>query len=49
MDDLEEATSISRETHRVFIYTFLKYGSEYLYPKNVKYPTTAEEMKYHTQ
>ena len=34
-DDLEEATAISRESHRLFFYTFIKYGSTHLYKKHV--------------
>ena len=48
-DDLEEATSMSQYVHRDFFHLFVKYGQEYLYPKYVKYPSTANEMKIHTK
>ena len=47
-DDLEEATCISQSVHRDFLHQFLTYGKEYLYPKYVKYPSTAAEMRAHT-
>ena len=37
-DDLEEATAISREVHRVFFDTFLEYGNNVLYKQFVYEP-----------
>ena len=34
-DDIEESTFISREVHRIFLHTFLDYGSTNLYKKYV--------------
>ena len=48
-DDLEEATCISQYVHRDFFHIFVLYGQQYLYPKYVKYPSTANEMKLHTR
>ena len=45
--DLKETTSILLYVHRNFILKFLQFGREYLYPKPVKCPTTAEEIQAH--
>ena len=37
-DDLEEATGVSQETHRVFFHEFVAAGRAHLYPKYVKAP-----------
>ena len=37
-NDLAEATTISKDTHRIFFNTFIKYGSTILYQKNVITP-----------
>lgn len=46
-DDLEEATAISRDVHRVFFHKFIDYGSTKLYDEFVRYPTTHEEAREH--
>ena len=46
-DNLEESTAILVHDHRNFIYIFLQYGRDVLYPKYVKYPTTSENIKMH--
>jgi hypothetical protein len=46
-DDLEEATSISCETHHNFFHQFLDVGSIILYPRYVVAPKTAEEAATH--
>lgn len=43
-DDLEEATGISEESHRVFFHRFIKCGRNILFPKWVKAPSTEEEI-----
>ena len=43
-DDLEEATGVSQETHRVFFHEFVAAGRAHLYPKYVKAPSTATEF-----
>jgi hypothetical protein len=43
-DDIEESTSVSAETHRLFLHEFVKQCRERLYPKWVKAPETAEEI-----
>ena len=47
-DDIEEATAISEETHRLFFHAFIEFGSTKLYNKYVITPTTSEEAKTHT-
>jgi hypothetical protein len=44
-DDLEEATGISEEVHRVFFHRFCKAIREHWYHKYVIEPTTKEEIK----
>ena len=46
-DDLEEATAISQDVHRVFFHKFIEFGSTTLYDRYVVYPTTYEEVKQH--
>ena len=46
-DDLEEATAISEETHRIFFHDFIAVGSTILFEKYVSTPTTKEELKQH--
>jgi hypothetical protein len=46
-DDLEEATSISQETHRFFFHVFISFGRNVLYPMYVKYPTDASNVLPH--
>ena len=48
-DDLEETTGISQSLHRDFFHIFINFGRNYLYPKYVKYPSTALEMKEHSR
>ena len=48
-DDLEESTAISLYVHRDFFHIFIKYGRENLYPRYVKYPSIATEMKIHSK
>ena len=48
-DDLEEATCISQEVHRVFFHKFVSFGKDDLYPVYVKFPTDAQEMSSHTK
>lgn len=47
-DDIEEATAISEEVHRVFFHQFVLVGSTVLYPRYVIMPHTAEEAAMHT-
>jgi hypothetical protein len=44
-DDLEEATGISEETHRVFFHRFISCGRKILFPKWVKIPDTITEIE----
>ena len=44
-DDLEEATGISEESHRVFFHRFISCGRKFLFPKWVKAPQTASEIE----
>ena len=46
-DDIEEATAVSKEVHRVFFKQFTEYGSTDLYEKYVIFPTNFEEAKRH--
>ena len=46
-DDLEEATGICMETHRLFFHQFVKCGETVLYKLYVKYPTNAKEVETH--
>jgi hypothetical protein len=46
-DDIEEATAVSKEVHRVFFRQFIEYGSTILYEKHVNYPSNFEEAKQH--
>ena len=48
-DDLEEYTAINEETHRQFFHVFIDFGANYLYPRYVRFPTTAEEYKPHQE
>jgi Plant transposon protein len=47
-DDLEEATSISEETHRVFFHIFIQWGKTSLYNMYVKVPRTVNDISKHT-
>jgi hypothetical protein len=47
IDDIEEATAISEETHRQFLHVFIDYGSTVLFARYVITPTTAEEAAPH--
>ena len=40
LDDLEEQTMISQETHRRFIHLYLSWGSTVFYQKQVNLPTS---------
>ena len=40
IDDLEEQTMISQETHRKFIHVYLSWGSTVFYQKHVYLPTS---------
>jgi hypothetical protein len=44
-DDLEESTFISRDVHRVFFHSFVKFGAEHLYAKFVVPPSTIQELR----
>mmetsp|Transcript_13561 Transcript_13561/g.21152 ORF Transcript_13561/g.21152 Transcript_13561/m.21152 type:complete len:162 (-) Transcript_13561:173-658(-) len=44
LDDLEEATTISEETHRHFLHVYLLLGSTYLYDKYVVLPESSDEI-----
>ena len=44
LDDLEEQTTISEETHRRFFHVYIRWGSTYLHEKYVCMPSTAEEI-----
>ena len=46
-DDLEEATGISKEVHRVFFHHFILFGDSHLYPRFVQYPKNAEQASTH--
>ena len=46
-DDLEEATCISEEVHRVFFHQFILFGDSSLYPQFVQYPKNAEQASTH--
>ena len=46
-DDLEEQTAISRENHRQFFHTFIKFGSTFLFEKYVNAPLDADIAKLH--
>lgn len=45
LDDLEEQTAISEETHRRFLHVYLFWGSTALYDKYVYLPATSEEAR----
>ena len=42
-DDIEEGTTISREVNRLFLHTFVLYGSTVLYHRYVTVPTTTDD------
>ena len=44
LDDVEEATTISQETHRRFLHVYIYWGSTFLYNKFVSMPSTAAEI-----
>jgi len=46
-DDIEEATAISEEVHRVFFHIFIKFGADVLYKMWVNTPTTEAEAEEH--
>ena len=46
-DDIEEATAIGKETHRIFFYQFIDYGSKVLFDRYVIFPTTAAKARTH--
>lgn len=46
-DDIEESTAISKEVHRLFLHSFIKYGSSALFEKYVSFPINFEEAKTH--
>ena len=45
LDDLVEATAINYETIRLFLHTFLEFGSSTLYNKYVVRPSTLDQLK----
>ena len=47
LDDLEEANGISREVNRIFLHTYLKYGSTVLYKKWVLDPVRKMNVSLH--
>ena len=44
IDDLHEESCVGRETIRVFIHTFLVFGSTVLYDKHVSTPFTSDDL-----
>jgi hypothetical protein len=46
-DDIEEATAVSEEVHRVFFHVFVRFGAEFLYKMWVQAPTTQAEVEEH--
>ena len=44
-DDLEEATGISEESHRLFFHKFIRCGGSILFDKWVKAPSTESEIE----
>jgi hypothetical protein len=44
-DDLEEASGISEESHRVFFHAFVKACRQHLFQKWVKFPETKQEIR----
>ena len=44
IDDLHEAACVGRETIRIFIHTFLEFGSTVLYDKHVLTPFTFDSL-----
>ena len=44
LDDVEEATTISQETHRRFLHVYIYWGSTVFYDKYVSMPATSEEI-----
>jgi DDE superfamily endonuclease len=44
-DDLDEATAISQDVHRVFFHRFIDFGSTNLFAQFVTAPATAEDVK----
>jgi Plant transposon protein len=46
-DDLEEATSISQETHRCFFHIFINFSRHILYPMYVIHPTDGTDVLPH--
>jgi hypothetical protein len=44
-NDLEEATSISEETHRVFFHIFIQWGKTKLYNMYVKVPRSVNDIR----
>ena len=44
LDDLEEATAISKESHRRFLHVYLHWGSTYFYEKYVWLPSSSSEI-----
>ena len=47
LDDMEENTAISAETHRLFLHAFLEFGSTTLHEKFVVFPNTIEDAHVH--
>ena len=48
LDDLEESTYLSSETHRRFLLDFFAIGSTVWYDQHVFFPTTTEQAAEHT-
>ena len=46
-DDLEEATGISEEAHRIFFHQCILFGDSFLYSQFVNYPKNAEQASTH--
>lgn len=44
-DDLEEATGISEEVHRVFFHKFISFGKDVLFPLHVSLPSLSAEAR----
>jgi hypothetical protein len=46
-DDIEEATCISEEVHRIFLNVFTKFGKDYLYPRWIVPPKNLHQAETH--
>ena len=46
-DDLEEATAVSQEVHRIFFHRVIEFGSTTLHDRHIAAPINSEEAKRH--